>query len=118
MTKKTHEGYQQHLRDVMKVIETTYGENIAATARSFTQVRILPPIALMAMMGKDVPDPEYIAFSVAKALNDRYAKDSDPVMMADGLGQSIMENPQVMFSILDEAMELTRDAGYGDIEEF
>lgn len=109
--KKTLAEYNDHVQSIHKLVSDTYGVEYHAMANAIT-TQLISPLLLMRhlMTGDEVPDPEYIMFSVAKDL-------SECQIDRDGLQEyvSSFTDQEKIHKILDEAMELTDNAGFGDV---
>ena len=110
--KKTVSGYNEHVSDIHKLVLDTYGAEYHAMAYTIT-VNLISPNLLMRhlLTGDPVPDPEYIMFSLAKDLSECKVTLNTFETYTSGL-----HKPEKIHSILDEAMELTENAGFGDIQ--
>lgn len=106
--KKTVADYGAHVESIKKLTKDTYGDELVA----FCYSEILPEISrgllLLHLMNpsKALPDMEMVMFSLAKELSK---------VPADKRMKHL-DTPKVLFRILDEALELTQNAGFGDIE--
>jgi hypothetical protein len=110
--KKTLAEYNEHVLSIHKLVKETYGVECHAMANAITTKLISPSLLMRHLLtGEVVPDPEYIMFSVAKDLNQCQIKE-------DTFGDyvSSLADPDRIHGILDEAMELTDSAGFGDVE--
>ncbi len=109
--KKTLTEYNEHVQSIHKLVSDTYGVEYHAMANAIT-IQLISPLLLMRhlMSGDEVPDPEYIMFSVAKDLSECKV---DRGGLQDYV--SSFADQKKIHRILDEAMELTDNAGFGDV---
>ena len=110
--KKTLAEYNDHVQSIHKLVAETYGVTCHAMANAIT-IKLISPSLLMRhlLTGDEVPDPEYVMFSVAKDLSECQITEDTFEDYVSGLA-----DPDKIDSILDEAMELTDNAGFGDVQ--
>ena len=111
--KKTLENYNEHVVDIHKLVQDTYGVECHVMAYAITTNLISPSLLVKHLTtGEPVPDPEYVMFSVAKDLKEcKIVKETFSDYLHGLLDQTKLHK------VLDEAMELTENAGFGDIEQ-
>ena len=110
--KKTIGAYNEHVGSIHKLVQDTYGVEYHAMAYAITTNLISPSLLIRHLAtGDPVPDPEYIMFSLAKDLSECKVVRSSFTQYLKKL-----ENEAKINKLLDEAMELTENAGFGDIE--
>ena len=109
--RKTLDVYNEHVTDIQKIIDDTYGGERRAMAYAITS-QLISPVLLMRhfLTGELGPDPEYVMFILAKDLTECQVVKGTFSKYLTGL-----KNPDKMSKLLDEAMELTENAGFGDI---
>ena len=110
--KKTLAEYNEHVLSIHKLVSDTYGVEYHAMANAIT-IKLISPSLLMRhlLTGDEVPDPEYIMFSVAKDLSECKVEIDEFQEYVSSLA-----NPDKIHGILNEAMELTDNAGFGDVQ--
>lgn len=110
--KKTIGAYNEHVSSIHKLVQDTYGVEYHAMAYAITTNLISPSLLIRHLAtGDPVPDPEYIMFSLAKDLSEcKVVRGSFTSYLKK------LENEAKINKLLDEAMELTENAGFGDIE--
>ena len=105
---KTLAEYTKHVLQIKKMTIDTYG----AALTEHCHKNILPGISFGLVMlhlqepEKPLPDMEMVLFSVVKEAS------TVPLSRVD----EHFNTPEVVFRVLDEALELTTNAGFGDLE--
>ena len=105
---KTLKEYDLHVQEIKKLIVDTYG----ATLTNYCKDNLLPAFSAGIMMlhlqdpTKPVPDMEMVLFSTVK--------EASKIPFAQI--NKHFNTQEVVFRVLDEALELTANAGFGDLD--
>lgn len=105
---KSLQEYNNHVETIKKLTVDTYGEDLT----NYCHANFLPSISRAIMLlhltdpAKALPDMEMVLFSLVKEAS------KVPFALVD---QHLL-TPGVISKVMDEALELTEDAGFGDIE--
>lgn len=100
--------YTKHVQQIKKMTIDTYGAALVEHCHK----NILPSISYGLIMlhlqdpEKPLPDMEMVLFSVVKEAS------TVPLNRVN----EHFNTPEVIFRVLDEALELTTNAGFGDLE--
>jgi len=106
--KKTLEEYNLHVQDIKKLTVDTYGAHLT----SYCTANLLPAFSFGIMMihlqdpNRPLPDMEMVLFSTVK--------EASKVPFAQITKH--FNTQEVLFRVLDEALELTTNAGFGDLD--
>lgn len=111
------EEYHEHLNDVLKHTEDSFGSQIAAVSVHITSTVAVPSM-LKAMLttGISGPDPEYVMFELARQLHERLGKEASLEELVT-TSADILQEYESFEQIMTGAYELSRTAGFGPLVE-